>query len=281
MTAPAPTDDAPTKAPADEKVAAETPVAKADKEPAATTSPSTLGPTGSPTSTLAGPESQTTKTTTNETSVAEAGSSLGNKREAVAISTASAETTKKEAPNKKAKTEVPCLAAKFGFQDGDRIEVEWDLSNPGSDDVETHWWAATLLPYDGTSVVDGVAVRHIRYDPYPQKGYLEASTEPVIFLSTNCLCDPETRTPMNFRSEGGEEIIALDEQELETTVNSILDRALAKNQAAWSTMSAAQQAQIASKVAAKKQKLIQLMREHKGDISTDIMKDLLAQTMSA
>jgi len=168
------------------------------------------------------------------------------------------------------------LAVSLGYKDGDRFEVEWDVED-NEDDVDTHWWGATLLPYDGR-VKEQVAVRTLKYDPYPEGGFPEYSSEDVIFLSSNMLADPETRDYLNYRKAGSEEEYELDS--VECTVNSILEAALSKNKAAWNTMSAAQQADIASKIALKKQKLVSLLQEQTGVVTSQGMQAILAKTMS-
>uniref|UniRef100_A0A7S2V7Q8 Uncharacterized protein n=1 Tax=Entomoneis paludosa TaxID=265537 RepID=A0A7S2V7Q8_9STRA len=212
----------------------------------------------------------------NESSTAKVES--GTKRSAL-----NDEETKEHKKSRTEAKEVLDLAVSLGYKDGDRIEVEWDVEDDHN--VATRWWGATLLPHDGRyhSDEENVAIRTLHYDPYPEGGFLESSKEDVIFLSPNLLADPTTREPLNYRRQGSEEelVVEANESSLEGAVNAILQGALAKNQAAWNTMTPAQQAQIASKIAQKKEKLVSLLmqQETKTVTGTD-MNAILAQTMS-
>ena len=51
------------------------------------------------------------------------------------------------------------LASKFGLQDGDRIQVAWQVG----DEAEMHWWGASILAWEqGDIVEECVAVRQLK-----------------------------------------------------------------------------------------------------------------------
>ena len=93
----------------------------------------------------------------------------------------------------------------IGYKAGDQLEVQWELEVDEEDeetgDVKiknvTKWWKATLLPYDTKTgkVVDGVAVRTLRYEAMPEFGFDEESDEDVMFLSFNTLVTPPDLKP--------------------------------------------------------------------------------------
>ena len=102
---------------------------------------------------------------------------------------------------KKGEEEKPFdTAVVIGYKAGDQLEVQWELEvdeeDEESGDVKvknvTKWWKATLLPYDTKNgkVVDGVAVRTLRYEAMPEFGFEEESDEDVMFLSFNTLVTP-------------------------------------------------------------------------------------------
>ncbi|KAL7567701.1 hypothetical protein ACA910_012038 [Epithemia clementina (nom. ined.)] len=171
-------------------------------------------------------------------------------------------------------------ATVFGYKDGDRLEVEWDIEGDGAEGtkVDTHWWGATLLPFDGR-IKDQVAIRTLEYDAYPQGGFPEKSKEDVVFLDHNVLADPENMDQvLYYRRAGSEETYGIDS--VEPVVNQILQNVLAKNQQAWNHLTPAQQAHIASKIAAKKQKLVDLLQQQTGLVTSQEMQAILAQTMN-
>mmetsp|Transcript_12455 Transcript_12455/g.28084 ORF Transcript_12455/g.28084 Transcript_12455/m.28084 type:complete len:298 (+) Transcript_12455:75-968(+) len=198
--------------------------------------------------------------------------------------TAQKKTTTSNNTTTTASTECVDLAITFGFQPGDRIEVEWDVEDEEA--VSTRWWGSTLLPYDGRVCSDdegNVAIRTLRYDAYPEGGFEEPSDEDVIFISSNLLADPETRTLLNYRRAGSEEevVVQADRSSVEGVVNAVLQAALAKQNAAWNTMTPAQQADIASKIAARKQKLVELLLQRTdGPVDLQVMNQILAQIMA-
>ena len=175
--------------------------------------------------------------------------------------------------------DVVDTAATFCHKDGDRIEVEWDIEGTGEqDEVQTHWWGATLLPFDGRTK-DQVAIRTLEYDAHPDGGFPEKSREDVVFLGHNTLADPENMEQvLHYRRAGSEETYGVGD--VEPVVNQVLETIMSKNQDAWSKLKPAQQAQIASKIAAKKQKLVELLHQQSGLVTSQDMHAILAQTMN-
>ena len=171
-------------------------------------------------------------------------------------------------------------AALFGYNDGDRIEVEWDIegASEDGDQVETRWWGAALLPFDGRTK-DKVAIRTLEYDAYPEGGFYEKSREDVVFLDHNVLAGPENMDQLlYYRRAGSEETYGIEA--VEPVVDQILERVLAKNQEAWNHLTPAQRAQIASKIASKKEKLVGLLSQQTGVVTSEEMHVILAQTMN-
>ena len=197
-----------------------------------------------------------------------------NKREA--------EDSKNDSPNAKRarqNEEILDLAATLGFRDGDRLEVAWQVN----DEEESHWWGATLLPWNGKDIVDDcVAVRHLKYDPYPAGGFDETSVEPVVFLGENLLAHPETHEELNFRREGEEEEsseegspVRADPSEL---VEQTLQNVLAKHGGLLAQLPPSQQAVIAEQVAKKREQLVAHLEAatSSGVVTKSRMQDILS-----
>lgn len=181
--------------------------------------------------------------------------------------------------------EVLDLAETMGYKAGDRFEVKWEVSKDGDDDnIIEHWWTATLLEHDGRTT-DSVAIRVLDYEPFPEGGFPERSQEDVIFMGRDTLVNPETCEELTYRVAGTSEDddeapIYLRRDNVEEIVNATLESAMAKNSEAWSRLAPAQQAVIATSVAKKKQKLVNLLLEFPGGvISPADMRSILSKTM--
>jgi hypothetical protein len=180
--------------------------------------------------------------------------------------------------------EVLDLAKTLGYKAGDRFEVQWDIGSDESEDndaaPDTRWWGASLLEHDGRTI-DSVNIRVLNYDPYPEGGFPERSQEDVIFLGKDILANPETHEELNYRPEGEESgALWLGRGDVEEVVNATLDRALKKNSTAFANMSSAQQAAIASAVAEKKEKLLDLLLNHpNGVVTSNDMNSILSKIM--
>lgn len=205
----------------------------------------------------------------------------GNKDSSVAEQD---DTLKRRAPEqapspkaeKRAKTEAPLdLAVTLGYKDGDRIEVEWEIEND-NEDKTVHWWGATLLKHDGRTE-DSVAIRQLLYDPYKD---FESSKEDVIFLGDDLLVSPDSQNQLKFRREGEDEVTWYNEGDLNQKLNTILMGALTKNETAWKILPPARQALIASKIASKKEKLIEALRDHDGVITSDTIQEVMQKAFS-
>lgn len=193
-------------------------------------------------------------------------------------------TTAKESV-KRPRSEVLDLANVFGLKAGDRLEVEWQIGDDDAgDQSESHWWGATLQEHDGR-VEDGVAIRVLDYDAYPEKGFPDRSQEDVIFLQPDMLVNLKDHSEMHYRREGDDDdAILVGRQDVEATVNSIIDNAVQKNSRLWNNMTPAQQAFVAGHVAAKKEKLVELLEDHLDNVSgvvtqTDV-QSILAKAMA-
>lgn len=185
-------------------------------------------------------------------------------------------------------TEVLDLAETLGYKVGDRFEVKWEVQKDGDEEdnnnIIEHWWAATLLEHDGRTA-DSVAIRVLDYDPFPEGGFPERSKEDVIFMGRDTLVNPETCEELTYRiagtsDEDDEAPIYLRRDNVEEIVNATLQSAMAKNSEAWSRLAPAQQAMIASSVAEKKKKLVELLLNFPGGvISPADMQAILSKTM--
>jgi hypothetical protein len=180
--------------------------------------------------------------------------------------------------------EVLDLATTLGLKVGDRLEVEWEIVEEGSDEStspRTRWWGATLLEHDGRTE-DSVAIRVLDYDPFPEGGFPERSQEDVIFIGRDVLIDPVTEQELFFRREGDddESAVCFRRDDIEEVVNSMLMDAMIKNERAWNGLDSAQQARIAEMVALKKEKLVEVLAAHpNGIITSSDMQAILVQTM--
>lgn len=125
-------------------------------------------------------------------------------------------------------------------------------------------------------------MRHLKYDSHPDAGFDEESIEPVVFLGVNCLAHPETQEELNFRREGEEEevpdetptVAVSDPSEV---VEQTLQNALSKFDGVLSMLPASQQAQIAAKVAEKREQLVDHLTATQGVVTEDRMQDILAR----
>lgn len=187
-----------------------------------------------------------------------------------------------EESSKRSRSEVLDLADVIGLKAGDRIEVEWQIGDDGDEETsaaESHWWGATLQEFDWR-LEDGVAIRVLDYDPYPEKGFPERSKEDVIFLRPDVVVKLPSQEELRFRRAGDEDAVWVGRNDMEDVVNSVLVNAMQKNSQAWKGMSRAQQATIAGQIAGKKEKLVQLLLNHESRVitSTD-MQELLSKAV--
>jgi hypothetical protein len=173
------------------------------------------------------------------------------------------------------------LAETLGLKAGDRIEVQWEIhddsdsndnnnknnNNDDDDDntdnnVKTVWWKATLNEHDGRTA-DNVAIRSLHYDPRPDLGFPESSTEDVIFLGHDVLMmptDPE-HTQLHYKREGLTEeendiyAVCQNEAQLEEQLNQVVMDVLQRNSARWESITPSQRAVIADQMSKMKNKL--------------------------
>ena len=189
------------------------------------------------------------------------------------------------------------LARTMELKDGDRIEVQWevDINADNSDDnneeedeeeedenkvvsieepataeastagPHVHWWGATLLEHDGRTD-DNVAIRTLLYDPYPEGGFPESSREDVIFMGPNVLLSYPSQDELTYRilTTDGTEVtyIISNDEDVEELVDTILSNALQNTSSTFQRLERSQQIKVAEKIATKKEKLIQLIKEH-------------------
>ena len=166
--------------------------------------------------------------------------------------------------------DAPDLARILGINPGDRLEVKWDIggdetksANESEQVTTTRWWGATLLEHDG-KFEDGCAIRALEYDAWPEGGFPEKSTEEIIFIGRDTLVDVETQDQMEFRllSEDNSAVFFVGIDEVESLVNTLLEGALQKSAGSLNTLPRARQAAIADKIASKKEKLINLLKNY-------------------
>ena len=182
--------------------------------------------------------------------------------------------------------EILDLARSMELNAGDRLEVQWEVDinddqdqdkvdeddvRPTSDEGTTtmephvHWWGATLLEHDGRTD-DQVAIRTLLYDPYPEGGFPEASREDVIFMGPNVLLSYPSQDELNYRilTADGSEVsyIISNDQDIEELVDTILSNALQNTSSTFQLLERSQQIKVAEKIATKKEKLIELIKEH-------------------
>lgn len=249
--------------------------------------------------TTAGDAKQESATSKDDVVVVESSSSVSaevaptNKENSPNVAVASIETKEKddmkrpavdtiaEIANKKAKKEeeILDLAVTLGYKAGDRFQVQWEIDQPEAPQEEpiVKWWGATLQEFDGRST-DNVAIRVLKYDPYPEQGFDEPSLEDVVFLGDSLLSSPDSVNQLNYRREGEDSILWMNEDDMDEQLNAILMGALAKNEAAWKSLPAAQQAVIAEQIKIKKEELLKVLKSKKEVITSSSIKDILQET---
>lgn len=173
----------------------------------------------------------------------------------------------------------------------------------GSDNnsASLHWWKATLLEHDGRTT-DSVAIRTLQYEARPDLGFPEPSKEDIVFLGKEVLItstdssfanwdtNPEGVNQMPYRrvrsnkddeTDGAyaDEVFFYTDDQLDEQLNSLLMEAFKKNQAAFNSIPAAQQAVIAEAIQKKKEELKEILRtEAKNKVVTaETIKDILAR----
>jgi hypothetical protein len=147
------------------------------------------------------------------------------------------------------------MAQVLGLKAGDRLEVKWDISDGQSEQVQTRWWGATLLDHDGRTSDDGVAIRVLDYDPYPEGGFPERSLEDVVFVNECALLNSDAEELL-YRKEGEEETVALGEEELRDELNEMLAGILSKHSSRFQSLDPAKQAHLAEMIADGKESII-------------------------
>ena len=168
------------------------------------------------------------------------------------------------------------LAKTFGYHDGDRLEVSWELESNGQ--IESRWWGATLLPWDSKDIVDGnVAVRRLAYDAYPEAGF-EVSEERVVFLG-DTLIDYETKAELDFRREGNGEEEPSIEADPSKLMEQIIKSAFEKRKDQFAKLPRSQQAIIASQLAEVTDKVVdnlEKIRARGGVVTASKVNELVA-----
>jgi hypothetical protein len=196
------------------------------------------------------------------------------------------------------------VATLLGYEPGHRFEVEWDVGEA----EKTHWWGATLLAFDGRTYTmtddEGDApndsatfpIRVLDYDPYLAGGFPERSQEDAVFLSHELLLNPTSGETLSYRphqsTTSEEPTLSVERHRVEDIVNVVLEKALAKvtgDQTSatgekWKQMSPSRQALIARKVAARKEKLVELLSNFPAAgsdavITAQDMQSILVRTM--
>lgn len=195
-------------------------------------------------------------------------------------------------PATEVESEILDLARSMELKAGDRIEVQWEVDINGNNEEEeeeeeegkgpseeptavdestpshVHWWGATLLEHDGRTD-DHVAIRTLLYDPYPDGGFPESSREDVIFMGPNVLLSYPSQDELNYRilTADGSEVsyIISNDQDIEELVDTILTNALQNTSSSFQQLDRSQQIRVAEQIATKKEKLIQLIKEHMMD----------------
>jgi hypothetical protein len=195
--------------------------------------------------------------------------------------------------------EVLDIAEKLHLKAGDRIEVLWQIGGGGSVDnddddgneesvavVVDHWWGATLLPFDGQTTEDSVAIRVLEYDALPEHGFPDKSKEDVIFMGSDMLIDPDSQNELQYRmvavdndDEGSSAIISLTENDIEGLVNAVLEKAMAKVSGKFTNLPRSQQANFADLIAKKKEKLVGLLVAQSRKTTESTGKPLSARDM--
>jgi hypothetical protein len=148
------------------------------------------------------------------------------------------------------------IAQTLSLQVGDRVEVQWDII---CDNVSTiRWWGATLLEFDGRTK-EGVAIRTIEYDPFPEGGFDESSKEDVIFIGRDQLITFPSEETLDYRLEAA---VWIDDDKIEEMIDGILGGTMQKLSSRFNALSPAQQSFVAEKVARQKGQLLELIHEH-------------------
>lgn len=147
------------------------------------------------------------------------------------------------------------VAQELGLKAGDRLEVKWEITDEASGQVRSHWWGATLMHYDGRTSDDGLAIRVLDYDPYPEGGFLQRSFEDVFFVNEGVLLNPGAEELM-YRKEGEEATLSFCEDDLREELNGMLMQVLDKHSAQWQKLDAARQAQLAEVMATGKEAIV-------------------------
>ena len=150
---------------------------------------------------------------------------------------------------KRVRSDVLDKAVELGFKAGDRIEVEWEIGT--DENVTTRWWGGTLLEHDGRTA-EGVAIRVIEYDPFPEGGFPERSKEDVVFVAQYILLDPVTGDELHFRRDGEEATVTFSDEDLDTMLMNVFH----KHGDAFRKLSAAQQANVADVIVQGKERLL-------------------------
>lgn len=179
------------------------------------------------------------------------------------------------------------LATSLDINDGMRLEVEWQVE---IEDVPTsRWWGATLLEHDGRTD-DGVAIRILEYDPFPEGGFAEPSREDVVFIGRHVLINYPSQEELQYRllADDDSVVVWVNDEHIETLVDTILTGAMQKSASNFNALPRSQQAFLAEKIAAKKEKLVQLLKEHVAEnraagvsraITAQDAQTLIARTM--
>ena len=122
-----------------------------------------------------------------------------------------------------------------------------------------------MLEHDGRTD-DNVAIRTLLYDPYPEGGFPESSREDVIFMGPNVLLSYPSQDELTYRilTTDGTEVtyIISNDEDVEELVDTILSNALQNTSSTFQRLERSQQIKVAEKIATKKEKLIQLIKEH-------------------
>mmetsp|Transcript_31197 Transcript_31197/g.47589 ORF Transcript_31197/g.47589 Transcript_31197/m.47589 type:complete len:239 (+) Transcript_31197:229-945(+) len=147
------------------------------------------------------------------------------------------------------------VAKTLGFKAGDRFEVQWEITDEASGQEHNHWWGATLMDHDGRTSDDGLAIRVLDYDPYPEGGFPDRSLEDVFFANEGILLDHDGKE-LIYRKEGEEATLSFCEDDLREELNGMLMQVLNKHSAQWQKLDAARQAQLADMMATGKEAIV-------------------------
>lgn len=273
-------------------------------------------PTVTPTTTTSSSSSSNSRIPTESSSSMSLLKRPSTMKELQSTAGTSSSNKKAKKENDKEEEEMLDLAITLGYQPGDRFQVQWEIEQPTNNEDEEEeneddddddeqeedneekgktmiekWWGATLQEYDGRSE-DSVAIRVLKYDPYPEFGFPESSLEDVIFLGDSLLTSPDSMIQLNYRREGvrtadgdgttittDEDIIVrFNEDGMDEQLNAILMGAFAKNEAMWKSLPPSRQAEIAEKIKTKKEELLKVLISKKEVITASSIKDILRET---